>query len=160
MRKLVQQNSEQTVELIDKYLSEGNYQEKLITMQFRDHPKEQLIYLTKFFEKNEQQIIASTRCSESADAKKYQNYILLLIKLICEQKENEPEEVEQWVIKPFCPIDQSLKYCRQYKNGYGEAVLLMRSGNPRESIARYFEILDQQNILVLLEQIRLLNNCE
>ena len=53
MRKLVLQNSEQTVELIDKYLSSDNYQEQLIMKQFRDHPKEQLIYLMKFFEKNE-----------------------------------------------------------------------------------------------------------
>lgn len=30
MRKLVQQNSEQTVELIENYLSDGNYQEELI----------------------------------------------------------------------------------------------------------------------------------
>ena len=41
------------MELIDKYICADNYQEQLIMKQFRDHPKEQLIYLMKFFEKNE-----------------------------------------------------------------------------------------------------------
>ena len=81
---------------------------------------------------------------------------MLLIKLTCNQK--EPEEVEPWVIKPYCPIEPAIKICKQFKNGFGEAILLMRSGRPHDAITRYCEILDSQNILRLLEQIRLLNN--
>jgi len=92
--------------------------------QFRDHPKEQLIYLTKFFEKYEKHVALTSRRSGSPEAKKYQQYILLLIKLTCEQKEQV--EVEPWVSKPFCPIEPAIKICKQNKNGFGEAILLMR----------------------------------
>ena len=127
--------------------------------QFRDYPKEQLNYLQKFFEKSEQQVIEAARHPNSRDHLQYQHYIQLLISLMCDTKnEKEPEDVEPWVMKPFCPIEQSLKICKKYKNGYGEAILLMRSGKPHDAIARYCQILDEQNILRLLEQIRLLNN--
>ena len=61
-------------------------------------------------------------------------------------------------MKTFCPIDPAIKICKQNKNGFGEAILMMRQGRPHEAIGRYCEILDSQNILRLLEQIRLLNN--
>jgi len=74
---------------------------------------------------------------------------LLFISLLC--KLEPPEAVEKWVKKSYCPIEACLKKCRQADNGYGEAVLLLRSGKPHDAIKRYCDIIEKDNILRLLE---------
>lgn len=52
--ELAKQNSEQTVKLVETYLSDGDFQDKLIMEElFKD---EQLNYLTSYITKNEETI--------------------------------------------------------------------------------------------------------
>ncbi len=79
MRKLVQKNSEAAVELIEKYLTAGNYQEELIMSQFEHFPKERLDFLTNYIRQNEKQIELEMRTSSSLSSlgQKFKRYILI-----------------------------------------------------------------------------------
>jgi len=51
--ELAQLNSEQTVQLVETYFADGDFQERLIMDKFNNYVEEQLNYLTSYITKNE-----------------------------------------------------------------------------------------------------------
>lgn len=143
---------------METYLSDGDFQERLIMDKFSDFEEEQLSYLTNYISKNEKDIEATMREDFSAAhqtaARKYEKYLVLFTKLLCKFQKNQ---VEQWVSKSYFPPDKCLLICKEYGNLRGLAILTMRSGKPRDAISVYLEILSGFPMYKLIDQLKLLH---
>lgn len=57
MLELAKVDSAQTVKLVEKYLSKGDFQEKLITQKFGKYEAEQFDYLKNYLKNNKDKIV-------------------------------------------------------------------------------------------------------
>jgi len=144
MKDLAQISCQKTMKLVNTWLNDDDlYQEHLINHELSRFPNIQFEYLSNYVINQEEDIISvvkesiyQPRPELTSKNHKYQLFLILFTRLLCEY---DKKEVEYWVNKDYFPVNECLEVCRNMGHSAGEAALVLRSGNYLEAIKIYLK---------------------